>query len=206
MNQMKHGLYVAFDGLDGSGKGTVLEKVKQRYPKIMYTREPGGTDVAEKIRSLILCEQMSSVTEFFLFLAQRSDMRSSFVQKYIENGVHVISDRADSSTFAFQIKGRKCFNLETLFWETRTFLPPHPNLYVIFDLPAEVASERSSQRALSGGDSNRIDQESIDFHRRVRDGFLEFGKHVPCVYIDATKKPEEVAHDVFEVLDSFFAQ
>lgn len=220
--EVKRGPYIVFDGLDGSGKGTVLKAVESRYPCLnsdsvkpadfaaIYTREPGGTPLAEKIRSLLLSKEnfMDGVTEFFLFLAQRRSVRKELVEPALSRGEIVISDRSDSSTFAFQINGRQLSEMENLFWTTMPFLEPRPDLYIILDLPAEVAAARMEGREADGEEASRIDVEKIDFHQRVREGFRNLGSKpgVRCEYIDATKKQEEVASDVLAVLGKFFRE
>ena len=213
---MKRGLYIVIDGLDGSGKGTIFEILKLHYRdwrtlqevdrrgpiQVIHTREPGGTDLGEKLRGLILNDYMDGFTEFSLFLAQRRHLRKEVIEPSLVKGVNVISDRSDSSTWAFQIYGRQREELKPLFRDTMKFLEPLPDLYIFLDLSVEVAQERLLSRKRRGGDMDRIDGESLEFHARAREGFLTFKSEVavPCVYIDASRKPEEVAADVLVAL------
>lgn len=205
---IQSGIYGVLDGLDGAGKGLVLEALKQLYTQTIpgvqsdtvemyYTREPGGTDLSETLRGLILNTPMDPVTEFSLFLAQRKETRS-FIGQLIKKGVSVISDRSDSSTFAFQIYGRRLHRVEDIFWRTRNLLEPNPDFYIFLDLPAEVAEERRFARRGQGGASDRIDSLSIDFHKRVQEGFRCFAEksETECIFVDALPAPDVVAKNV----------
>jgi dTMP kinase len=216
---MKQGLYIVIDGLDGAGKGEVFKALAFHYPdiateddgipkgplRVKYLREPGGTELGEELRPLIRHRKMDPITEFFLLLAQRKEIRN-VISDLLAQGVVVISDRSDSSTFAFQIVGRDRSVLESFFWETQKLLSPTPDLYIILDLPAEVAKARTEERNDSGGDRDRIDDMPVEFHERVREGFHLFSKavDVPHVFIDATKSPDEVARDVVNTVTDFF--
>lgn len=216
---MKKGLYIVIDGLDGSGKGTIFDILKVHYPdwrmleevdkggpiQVIHTREPGGTGLGEKLRNLILLDYMDGFTEFCMLLAQRRHLRRELVEPSLVRGVSVISDRSDSSTWAFQIYGRERYELKNLFRDTMKFLDPLPDLYIFLDLPVEVARERLLFRQTRGGNMDRIDSESLDFHARAREGFLSFKAEVgvPCVYIDASRKPEAVAADVIAEISQF---
>jgi dTMP kinase len=216
---MKQGLYIVIDGLDGAGKGEVFKALAHHYPdintevsgvskgplRVKYKREPGGTELGEEIREMILNKDMDPVTEFFLFLAQRKEVRNS-ISAILAQGICVISDRSDSSTFAFQIVGRELSQVEPLFWNAQKLFNPKPDLYIILDLPAEVAKARTEKRKIGGGDSDRIDDMPLAFHERVRQGFHFFCENVdvPHVFIDATKSPEEVAYDVVNTVTNLF--
>jgi dTMP kinase len=151
---------------------------------------------------------MDGLTEFFLFLAQRRDIRKTLIEPALLRGETVISDRSDSSTFAFQIYGRHQHDLLPLFRETRNLLSPLPDLYIILDVPTEVAQARLAARQRRAGDFDRIDSESIEFHERVRQGFLQLKSEVacPCIFIDATRPPSEVAIDVVSEVAHFLRE
>jgi len=217
---MKRGAYIVLDGIDGAGKTDVLQTLRLHYPSVSeseygkdadilvdYTREPGGTPLGEKIRSLLLDKDntMEAETEFFLFLAQRIEVRKR-IDEFLSKGVSIISDRSDSSTYAFQIHGRRKRDLMVPFWNLQEFLNPKPDLYIILDLPAEVAQDRLKKRSDVVGVYDRIDQEGIDFHQRVRDGFISFRgtSRIPCVFVDATRAPGAVAIDVVVEVAQFF--
>ncbi len=215
---MKPG-YCVFDGLDGSGKGLQLELLKERLAchgvhngeQVVFTREPGGTPFAEKIRGVILDSLAKESTPFnnmLLFLAAREELMRNLVFPAVLAEKSVISDRGDSSTFAFQIYGEQKLELEEKFWRLREDIFRHsplraegPDLYVFFDLPPEVAYQRMA------GDSSRtkthFDLRPIEYHKRVRDGFSRFAelcKKSRAVIVDANRKPEEVHDEVWGVV------
>lgn len=201
------GNYIVIDGIDGGGKGVLFEALSKEFPtfskgekKFCYTREPGGLSVGEKIREILLHDYVSPRSEFFLFLAQRKELRDQLIAPTLLKGVHVISDRSDSSTFAYQIRGRNTQELEGEFWATRETFPPLPTLYVFLDLDPKIAAERLRQRKEKGGD--RFDNQDLEFFIRVRNGFIEFSKKVttPCLFVDASQEKEKVAQVVINYI------
>ena len=198
--------YVVFDGIDGSGKGTQIDALKEELgDRVVFTREPGGTPFAEEIRKLVrdnpLAGQSTALNNFLLFWAAREEVMHNLVMPSLKEGKHVFSDRGDSSTFAFQIYGEQrndMFDPFTLMRElvfAKSRMRREPDLYIIFDLPAEIARERVM---LAGrGELNHFDTRDIAYYERVRAGFRFFAQHYPTVkIIDATKTPERVHREV----------
>lgn len=198
---MSNAKYIVVDGLDGSGKGEVIKALEEIFPSdlLIRTREPGGTLLAEKIRAILLTEKMDPFTEMCLFLGARREVRN-MVERFLSQGRHVLSDRSDSSTFAFQICGRERGYLEESFWRLNDLLSPHPTLYLFLDLPAEVAQGRLKKRESSGGEMSKFDAEEIAFHNRVREGFRKFSEKskVKCLFVDAARSREVVAKEVID--------
>jgi dTMP kinase len=198
------GKYIVLDGLDGSGKGTVITAVQESFGKesFVYTKEPGGTPLAEKIRALLLEERMDPYTETCLFLGSRKEVRENVIRPATAKGIHVLSDRSDSSTFAFQIRGRERPHLEDLFWQMNKMIDPKPTLYIFLDLPASVALARLNNRKNEGGEESKFDKEEESFHERVRAGFQEFGRkcHIDHVFVDASQSEDHVAAEVIAVI------
>ncbi len=192
---MIHAKYIVIDGIDGGGKTSLFSWLKTVFPtgKFEYTREPGGTPLSEKIRPLLLQEPMSPYSEMCLFIAAREDTRKQVVAPALARGVHVISDRSDSSTFAYQLRGRRHEDLQDLFWKMSERIHPSPSLYIFLDLDPKVAAGR-----MEGRRADRFDTESIEFFRRVRRGFQDFAAHVqsPCQVVSAEHSPEMVAEEV----------
>ncbi|TSC63682.1 MAG: dTMP kinase [Parcubacteria group bacterium Gr01-1014_106] len=202
--------YVVFDGLDGSGKGTQIDVLKERFvDAAVFTREPGGTPFAEEIRKIVrdnpLAERSTALSNLLLFFAAREELQHNLVAPMLQAGKHVFSDRGDSSTFAFQLCGEQHKELRSVFVTLRqlVFSGPgrhSPDLYVVFDLPAEIARERATR------DTNRVathfDMRDLAYYERVRGGFHEFASRIeaPVVFIDATLPREEVHKRVLEVL------
>jgi dTMP kinase len=200
---IKPGEYIVVDGIDGGGKGSLFEALNNEFsgsvdgrPLFYFTREPGGTVLGEKIRDLLLNDHMSPESELDLFHAQRRELRTTVLRDTLARGTHVISDRSDSSTFAYQIRGRNRPELEKEYWLKRGTLLPPPTFYIFLDLHPEIAASRIAGRNGESGD--RFDRQGIEFFTRVRQGFIDFAREVaaPCVVVDASQSKEEVANEV----------
>lgn len=203
------GNYVVFDGMDGSGKGTQIAMLEKLLgERVVFTREPGGTPFAEKIRGLArddpLAEHASSLANLLLFFAAREELQFNLIEQMLQEGKTVFSDRGDSSTWAFQICGEMRRPLIGIFNKLRNevFAGPRrkpPDLYIVFDLPAEEARERVM--AANRNDLNHFDVRDLAYYERVREGFREFGKqYPPVVFIDASQTPDRVHRDVLMAL------
>ncbi len=206
---MKKGKFIVIDGGEGSGKSTQLQFLKEKYPKALFTREPGGSEYGEEIRNLMLksplAKEASAETQFGLIWANRADHIARKVRPALDNGVNVISDRFDSSTFAYQIYGQEGTELKDLFFEIRKIFIKEcvPDLYVFFDISPEESIKRTTMRANLFGESNHFDERKIEFHRRVREGYAEFAKIFPknVRIIDASGSKEEVWKSFQKILD-----
>ncbi len=119
----------------------------------------------------------------------------------LESGINVISDRFDSSTFAYQIYGQEAKELEGFFWQMRDFYLGNdkPDLYIYLDVSAEEGLKRKSFQ--SEDENNHFDQRKVDFHNRMRSGFVEFLKQVPSVVVDANSSKAEVKTVLIEAID-----
>lgn len=198
--------YVVFDGMDGSGKGTQMKLLEEKFgDSIVFTREPGGTPFAEEIRKIIrdnpLAGKSTALNNFLLFWAAREELQHNLVVPALKVGKHVFSDRGDSSTYAFQIWGEEHKELSHLFnlMRKHVFLERQkPDLYIVFDLPAEVARERAMQDA--SREKNHFDTRGLAYYKRVRKGFREFAEHMPVEFIDATRSPEKIHRSVLMAL------
>jgi dTMP kinase len=211
----KRGKFVAFDGLDGSGKDTQLRLLKEKLSpdSNFFTYEPGGTDFADLIRALIFrAESESTPTcDFFLFWASRAAHLEDTVEPALEKGFNVLTNRYASSTWAFQICGEQQRQLEPLFRTIHSMLPGMlaPDAYFIFDLPAEVAFERTKARAEQAlaQEQTRFDVKPLEYHRRVRDGFREF-KAFACetgsqyFVIDANRDEQSIHKDLWQLVQN----
>jgi len=201
--------YIVFDGMDGSGKGTQIDMLKKVYGDLaIFVREPGGTPFAEEIRKLVrdnpLAGTSTALNNFLLFWAAREDLQHNIVAPALQQGRCVFSDRGDSSTFAFQLYGEGREELFPTFLYLRDLVFAEskwrrkPDLYIVFDLPAEVARERALQDAERT--RTHFDVRSVEYYRRVREGFKRFATYAPVKFIDATRTPEEVHRSVLMTL------
>lgn len=201
----KRGKLIVIDGMDGSGKGTQVRLLQDalKGEAFVFTREPGGTPRAEEIRTELLRQGGSPsnpTCDFFLFWAARGSHVEDFVEPTRAQGTHVVTDRYDSSTFAFQIHGEQQSTLETTFHAVRTSLPQYylPDAYIILDLPASVAFER--RKADSGQDKSKFDIKPIEYHERVRKGFLALKEFAPVHFVDANRAPEVMHEDIVRLV------
>lgn len=206
---METAKYVIFDGMDGSGKGTQLAMLQKRFPGIVFTREPGGTPFAEEIRRIVRDNPLSATStplnNFLLFWAAREELMHNLVVPALTLGNHVFSDRGDSSTYAFQLHGEEHLDLQGLFAQLRSvvFAGRHaPDLYVVFDLPADMARERVMKDAER--DKNHFDARDLAYYVRVRAGFRLFadylGESGRVILVNAAQSADKIHEDVCRVL------
>lgn len=177
MSQLKRGLFISFEGIDGAGKSTHIEGLAHLFREqgrdVVLTREPGGTPLAERLRELVLHEAMDPLTEALLVFAARRDHLLSVIEPALAKGSVVICDRFTDATFAYQGAGRG-FDLATLStleqWvQTKADQSGlrQPDLTLWFDLPPAVAAERLAQAR----EADRFEAQSLDFFERVRTGY-----------------------------------
>jgi len=210
------GKFIVIDGMDHSGKGVQIDMLKKALTGDLYfTREPGGTPLAEEIRTILLRTDgpaSNPLADFFLFLAARGSHIEDAVEVQRTQGRHVICDRYDSSTYAFQIHGEERGELEQVFWAMRNVLPERyrPDAYIFFDLPAEVAHERGVKAA--GKAQSRFDAKLIEYHRRVQAGFVDFAKKLnsrehpeAALMINADRGVDAIHKDVLVAVQKMLA-
>jgi dTMP kinase len=201
------GRFITFEGGEGSGKSTQLGLLKARLQRLglepLVTREPGGTPVAEGIRELLLDPKRrpDPMAEALLMEAARADLFAHVIAPALAADGLVLCDRHIDSTLAYQGYGRG-LDLDLLralnaaATQGRT-----PDLTLLFDLGAETGGAR---RAAARGHTNRIDREPLEFHDRVRQGFLELARAEPrrFVTIDAGREIQDVELQVWAAFES----
>lgn len=218
MSHDNRGKYIVIDGIDGGGKTTLFESLRKVFtsweyintennksstdsgPRVVYTMEPGGTTLGEKLRTIILSDYMDPFSEMCLFMAQRKEARN-MLEPYLDNGTHAISDRSESATFAYQIRGRELHHLESLFWEMNNGLEPFPTMYIFLDLKPSLAFERLNSRGENVA-RDVFEKEQVEYFERVRNGFLEFPSKVttPCFFVNANQSKEKVVDEVVALI------
>lgn len=198
------GKFIVIDAGDGAGKSTQITNLQQLFgERFVLTREPGGTEYAEAIRTLALDHPLAGnadgKTLFMLMWASRAEHINHLISPAIAEGKIVVSDRFDSATFAYNVCAQGQEHLKDYFWKTREAILGEcvPDLYIYLDLPPEVGEAR-----LAGRDDvkNHFDTRPMDFKHKVRAGFLEFCEHVPHAVIDATQTREKMFEDILQVL------
>ncbi|MBX9977576.1 MAG: dTMP kinase [Alphaproteobacteria bacterium] len=196
-------MFITFEGGEASGKSTQIQKVRQCFESlnkpVVLTREPGGTAECELIRNLLLHHQWEPTTEAFLFNASRHEHMKTLIEPALAAGKTVLCDRFMDSTMVYQGYG---LGMSLAFLKT---LQDHavntaPDLTFIFDLDPGIALKRLVNR----GDNNHIDNRSLDFHQKVRAGFLTLAQQNSkrCHVIDAAKDQETIFHLILEKIQA----
>ncbi|MEK7151889.1 MAG: dTMP kinase [Patescibacteria group bacterium] len=221
----KKGKFIVLEGGEGSGKSTCIGVLKERLPLIfgahafLFTREPGGTAIGENIRRILMSkdpglEHMQPLTELMLFCAARTEHVQTVINPALQNGTHIVCDRFDASTIAYQIDALERNDLRSDF-EILNALAlghrsrkvfhqwmggPHPDIYIILDVDPWVGLERTAEA--KGKDTTRFDDKEIAFHVRVRESFLRFAQIHPesAVVLNANMAQEDVVQEVLDII------
>lgn len=193
---------IPLEGIDGCGKTTMIKRLqddsKRGLFEACFTREPGGSVVGEKIRDLLLKDQdtedESPLTRLFLFMASRASNINKVAQRALQEGKIVVSDRLDASTYAFQLWGGECRELEQFFYQSRNaILQSFPIQYIYLRITPEVAAVRRAKRPEST--QNFLDRLPLEFHQRVFLGYEEFFGRMQR-QAARVENPEHIVHVV----------
>jgi dTMP kinase len=206
------GYFLAMEGIEGSGKTTQLRRLAARLREggrpIVTTKEPGGTPLANRIRTILLDPLeagMDSLTELFLYVASRRQHVVEIIRPSLDSGAIVLCDRYVDATLAYQGFGR-LLDLDRLRalndWATDSITP---DLTLLYDLPEAVGLARARKRNESspqGQDESRFEGEDLRFHRRVREGYLALAEAAPERYaiIDAQEPIDEVLDRTWRIV------
>ncbi len=175
-------MFISFEGIDFSGKSTQIELLKDHLidhnKKVEVLREPGGTEISEKIRNILLDnkhEMLVAEAELFLFSASRSQLVREKIRPYLEKGIYVISDRFHDSSTAYQGYGRGIPIDVVSMVHQLAIGDTIPDVTFFIDIPVGIANERKKKK--SKGKLDRIELGNIEFYNRVRNGYLEIAKN-----------------------------
>ncbi|KKB77975.1 thymidylate kinase [Devosia soli] len=210
--------FITFEGGEGVGKSTqvkrLLANLATQSIEAVRTREPGGTPKAEAIRSFILqgrSESWGAGAEAVLFAAARLDHVNQLIAPNLEKGTWVISDRFSDSTRAYQgltggVSPKLIDALEQLALDGHT-----PDLTIVLDMDPETAFKRVEQRAIEDGlalTGDRFEKEELDWHRRLREGFLDIARNNTdrCVVLSANQAEESLEQEIWSVVRTRFPE
>ena len=205
---MARGRFITMEGGEGAGKSTQQNRLVARLGELGFdvfaTREPGGSEGGEAIRELLVNgppERWSAMTEVLLMNAARRDHIERRIRPALERGAFVVCDRFADSTRAYQGAGGEA---DTVFIETverHVVGDVRPDLTLILDLPVEEGLHRAAHR---GGGEARFEAKGIEFHQRLRQGFLDIAAAEPqrCVVIDSHQSQEVVAEAIWEAVQA----
>lgn len=186
------GIFVAFEGGEASGKSTQAARLASRIDAVL-TREPGGTPVGEQIRSLLLdpANVVDARAEALLMAAARAQHVHEVIEPALASGRHVITDRFTASSLAYQGSGRGLPLEEVRALSAFATAGLEPDLYVLLDVPPEVAAARRSR------EHDRMEAAGDAFHQRVRDAFLALAlADDRWLVVDGSLPPDEVEQTV----------
>jgi dTMP kinase len=200
-------MFISFEGIDFSGKSTQLELLKdylvEHNKKVEILREPGGTEISEKIRNILLDTKnlvMFAEAELLLFSASRAQLVREKIRPYLQRGIYVISDRFHDSSTAYQGYGRGVpLNIVNQVHDL-AIGETIPELTFFIDIPVGIANERRKKK--SKGKLDRIELSDIEFYNRVRSGYLEIArKEERFKVIDGTQTIETIQNQIISELE-----
>lgn len=201
---LKKPKFITLEGMDGAGKSThianIIEILKLHGHEVVSTREPGGTVLGERLRELLLHENMHPETETLLMFAARREHIATVIQPALARGAYVLSDRFTDATYAYQ-SGAKGVSTEKIGqleqWVQGDL---QPDLTLLFDVPVEVSMQR-----LSGARSpDKFERENTDFFNKIRQAYLQRANENSARFsiIDANRPLDKVKQSVEDIIST----
>ncbi|MEH7354725.1 dTMP kinase [Neobacillus drentensis] len=203
------GTFITFEGPDGAGKTTIIKLVAQELNNALLTREPGGIEIAEQIRRVILDKgntAMDSRTEALLYAAARRQHLIEKVKPALDKGRVVLCDRFVDSSLAYQGYARG-LGMDEVFTINQFAIEDFmPELTIYFDIEPEIGLKRINKN--KGREINRLDLEDLDFHKKVREGYHLLMERFPhrIVRIDASGTMDEVFQKTMQLVEAKLAE
>lgn len=208
------GLFITFEGSEGSGKSTQIDRLVSRVQsaerEVVVTREPGGTEIGEEIRHLLkhssAGKEMCPETELLLFAASRAQLVREVIRPALRAGKVILCDRFLDSTTVYQGVARKISPDPVSNINQFAVGDLMPDMTVILDVPAEIGMSRIKHRASDLPD--RMEEENIDFYRKVREGYLVLAKSFPdrFVVVDGTVSPDDIEEEIWHAVHPLLNQ
>ncbi len=217
MIDAKRGRLIVFEGVEGAGKSTQLDRLVAHLARAGVPhkkfREPGGTAIGDAVRDLVLNPRWSVTprAEALLYMASRAELVARELEPALDAGTIIILDRFFLSTYAYQIAGRGLSESDVRSANMMATRGLVPDLTLLLTLRADVGLERAKRR----GEADRIEQSGIEFHARVEDAFTEFATREwqstheecgPIVAVDASGSPDDVEARVIDAVASRFQE
>ena len=196
------GKFITFEGVDGAGKSTHIDKVisflESQNISVKRTREPGGTKLGEKLRELLLHDEMDPETETLLMFAARRQHIAEIIKPALDEGVFVVSDRFTDATYAYQYGGKQVAYSKIQTLEAWVHPDLKADLTLLFDLPVEISIDRLKKNRTP----DKFEKESEAFFNRLRNVYLDLARQHPNRYkiINANQPIETVSRDVIEAI------
>jgi dTMP kinase len=196
------GKFITFEGVDGAGKSTHIDEVisflESQNISVKRTREPGGTKLGEKLRELLLYDEMDPETETLLMFAARRQHIAEIIKPNLDEGIFVVSDRFTDATYAYQYGGKQVAYSKIQTLEAWVHPDLKADLTLLFDLPVEISIDRLKKNRTP----DKFEKESEAFFNRLRNVYLDLARQHPNRYkiINANQSIETVSHDVIEAI------
>ena len=196
------GKFITFEGVDGAGKSTHIDEVisflESQKIAVKRTREPGGTKLGEKLRELLLHDEMDPETETLLMFAARRQHIAEIIKPALDEGVFVVSDRFTDATYAYQYGGKQVAYSKIQTLEAWVHPDLKADLTLLFDLPVEISIDRLKKNRTP----DKFEKESEAFFNRLRNVYLDLARQHPNRYkiINANQPIETVSRDVIEAI------
>ena len=199
--------FITLEGVDGAGKSTCIKFIKKyltdKNHNSFFTREPGGTLLGEKLREILLHDEITPETETLLMFAARNEHVQQVITPNLQSGINVISDRFTDATYAYQSGGKYVDSKKITVLKNWVHVDLKPHLTLLFDLPIDV----SLTRLKSNGNLDKFEKESSDFHKRIRNSYLDLAKKEPSRFkiIDSNQNINIIEKEIYLVLDKLFS-
>lgn len=209
MQGKREGVFISFEGGEGSGKSEQIvrlrEKLEEVGKKIVLTREPGGTKISEQIREILLSKKnldMAYTTEVLLFQSARAQVYRELIIPALKMGKWVLADRTSDSSLVYQGKVRGFGEEKIRELNDLSTKETYPDLTFLLDVPIEVGLGRRNGTSKN----DRLDLESLEFHKKVRQAYLDLAEKESKRFevVDASASIEEIADEVWKIVKSRF--
>lgn len=209
------GMFITFEGGEGAGKSVQIsrfcEYLQSQNKQVVLTREPGGTEVGKQIRKLLVegdKDKFDEITEVLLFYADRRINLTQVVIPSVNEGKYVISDRFNDSTIAYQYYGSNKFKDTSIMDKLYNIVAGtfKPNITFLLDIDVKIGLERSFKKSQTMATKElRFENVDVDFHERLRQGYLELAQSNPdrFIIINANQSIEDVTKEIIQKYEAF---